>query len=165
MYSQEKISVSYVKPVLHLFNTSMLLMKEEDTDLTKNLKKMLHYINEKYKDDATQELLDVASYLDPWFKMDFISADSKPRVKARVASEMIECQEETLSCSTEVEPEVAETSQAKKAKKSLRCFFKQSGAAAKGDSSVTLQDAVEAELSNYLLTPSIDKEQDPRAGI
>lgn len=66
MYSQEKISVSYIWPVLHLFNTSMLLMKEEDTDLSKTLKEeMLHYINEKYKDDATQELLDVASCLDP----------------------------------------------------------------------------------------------------
>ncbi len=41
-------------------------MHEEDTDLTMTLKKeMLHYINEKYKDDATQELLDVASCLDP----------------------------------------------------------------------------------------------------
>ncbi len=49
------VSVSYVKQVLHLLNTSMLLMHEEDTDLTKTSKKeMLHYINEKYKDDATQ---------------------------------------------------------------------------------------------------------------
>lgn len=48
--------------------------------------------------------------------MGFISADRKPRVKARVASEMIECQKETLSCSTEVELEVAETSQAKEKK-------------------------------------------------
>lgn len=32
----------------------------------------------RYKDNATQELLDVASCLDPWFKMDFISADKKP---------------------------------------------------------------------------------------
>lgn len=111
----------------------------------------------KYKDDATQELLDVASCLDPRFKMDFISADNKPRVKAKVASEMMECQEEMASCSTEVEHEVAETSQAKKAKKSFGSFFKLSGAAAKCDSSVTLK----AELSNYLLTPSIGEEQDP----
>lgn len=48
--------------------------------------------------------------------MGFISADRNPRVKARVASEMIECQKETLSCSTEVELEVAETSQAKEKK-------------------------------------------------
>ncbi len=51
---EDYVSVSYVKPVIHLFNTSMLLMHEEDADLTKTLKKeMLHYINEKYKDNAT----------------------------------------------------------------------------------------------------------------
>lgn len=161
---EDYVSVSYVKPVLHLFNTSMLLMQEEDTDLTKSLKKeILCYINVKYKDDATQELLDVASCMDPRFKMDFISADNKPRVRARVASEMMECQEETASCSTEVEPQVAEQPHAKKAKKSLGSFFKLSGSATEVDSSVTIKDAVEAELSNYLLTPSIDKEQDPLA--
>lgn len=31
-----KVSVSFVKPVLQLFNTSLLEMREEDTDLTKN---------------------------------------------------------------------------------------------------------------------------------
>ena len=51
--------------------------------------------------------------------MDFISEDNKPQVKARVASEMMECQEETSSSSTEVEPEVADTSQAKKDKLSF----------------------------------------------
>ncbi len=117
---EDYASVSYVKPVIHLFNNSMLLIHEEDTDLTKTLKKeMLHYINDKYKDDATQELLDVASCLDPRFKMEFISADNKPRVKAKVASEMMECQEEMASCSTEVEHQVAETSHAKKLGKFL----------------------------------------------
>ncbi|XP_076874456.1 E3 SUMO-protein ligase ZBED1-like [Brachyhypopomus gauderio] len=160
---EDYVSVSYVKPVLHLFNTSILQRQEEDTDLTKKLKsEILDYLNEKYEDEATQELLNMASSLDPRFKMEFISADNKPKVKARLTSEMLECQE-TSSSSTEVEPKVADTSQAKKAKKSLGSFFKQSGTAAKGDSSPTLKDAVDAELNNYLLTPSIDKEEDPLA--
>ncbi|XP_038561459.1 E3 SUMO-protein ligase ZBED1-like [Micropterus salmoides] len=158
---EDYVSVSCVKPVLHLFNASILLMQEEDTDLTKKLKnEMLDYINVKYEDESTQELLDMGSCLDPRFKMDFINADNKAQVKARVASEMMGCQE-TPSYSTEVEPKDADTSQAKKAKKSLGSFFKQSGAAVKGDSSLTLKDAVEAELNNYLLTRSIDKEEDP----
>ncbi|XP_076866871.1 E3 SUMO-protein ligase ZBED1-like [Brachyhypopomus gauderio] len=160
---EDYVSVSYVKPVLHLFNTSILQRQEEDTDLTKKLKsEILDYLNEKYEDEATQELLNMASSLDPRFKMEFISADNKPKVKARLTSEMLECQE-TSSSSTEVEPKVADTSQAKKAKKSLGSFFKQSGTAAMGDSSLTLKDAVDAELNNYLLTPSIDKEEDPLA--
>lgn len=62
-----------------------------------------------------------------------------------------------------MEPKVVESPRQRKAKKSLGSFFKQSGVAAKGDSSVTFKDAVEAELSSYLLTPSIDTEQDPLA--
>ncbi|KAK1887723.1 Zinc metalloproteinase nas-25 [Dissostichus eleginoides] len=68
----------------------MLLMQEEDTDLTKEFKKeMRDYLNEKYEDEDTQKLLDMASCLEPRFKMDFITADSKPQVKARVTSEMM----------------------------------------------------------------------------
>ncbi|XP_038590224.1 E3 SUMO-protein ligase ZBED1-like [Micropterus salmoides] len=141
---EDYVSVSCVKPVLHLFNTSILLMQR------KKLKnEMLDYINVKCEDESTQELLDMASCFDPRFKMDFINADNKAQVKARVALEMMGCQE-TPNYSTEVEPKDADTSQAKKAKKSLGSFFKQSAAAVKGDSSLTLKDAVEAELNNNL---------------
>lgn len=72
--------ISYVKPVLHLFNTSMLLIQEEDKDLAKTLNEVYKCIDvQKYKHEATQELLDVTSCLDPRFKIDFISADSKPQ--------------------------------------------------------------------------------------
>lgn len=33
------VSVSYIKPVLHLFKTSLLQPEEEDTELTKTIKK------------------------------------------------------------------------------------------------------------------------------
>ncbi len=80
--------------------------------------------------------------------MDFINADYKPRVKAKVASEMMECQEEMASCSTEVEHKVAETSQAKKkANNSLGSFFKLSGAAA--------QDYL---AGDYFQAPNVDQE-------
>lgn len=58
---------------------------------------MLDYINDKYEDEATHELLDIASCLDPRFKMDFIDADKKPQVKARVTTELKECQAQETS--------------------------------------------------------------------
>ncbi len=46
---QRYVSVSYVKLVLHLRNTSILAAKEEDSDLTKSIKmKILEYMNTKY---------------------------------------------------------------------------------------------------------------------
>lgn len=45
----------------HLLNTSVLLIQEEDTDLTNTSKNEMWDFTEKYKDEATQEMLDVAS--------------------------------------------------------------------------------------------------------
>ncbi|XP_057691298.1 E3 SUMO-protein ligase ZBED1-like [Corythoichthys intestinalis] len=172
---EDYISISCLKPVLHLFNTQLLQGQDEETDLTKKLKKeMLDYINEKYEDKATQELLDIASCLDPRFKMDFIDADKKPQVKARVTTELMECHAQTSSAlfsaasssSTEENPTVANPPQEKKSKKSFGGFFQsiQSKAGAAGtSSSLTLRESVEAEFNNYLLTPCIDKDQDALA--
>ncbi len=62
------VTISSVKPVLHLFET-MMAVQEDDTDLARSIKsKILHYLKEKYSDPHTQELLDVATALDPRFK-------------------------------------------------------------------------------------------------
>lgn len=60
------VSISYVKPALHILNTSVLAEEEEDTGLTKSLKsKILNYLNEKY--EVTQDLLNMSTFLDPRF--------------------------------------------------------------------------------------------------
>lgn len=87
--SENYISVSYVKPVLHLLNTKILAVKDEDTDLTKTIKsKILNYINKHYEDETTQELLDIATFLDPRFKTNYTDEDKLPNIKARVMSDM-----------------------------------------------------------------------------
>lgn len=81
------VSVSYVKPVLHLMNTSVLAAKEEDSDLTKSIKmKILDYMNND--NPATQELLDMTSFMDPRFKVGYISSDKVSDISARVMSEI-----------------------------------------------------------------------------
>lgn len=88
---EEYVSISYLKPVLHLLATSVLAEDEEDTDLTRSIKiKVLAYLNEKYSDPRVQELLDVASFLDPRFKTQYITADHIPTIKTRVLTEMLE---------------------------------------------------------------------------
>lgn len=86
---EDYVSVSHLQPVLSIFNTTLLTPKEEDSDLTKSLKrKMLENLNEKYENEDTQELLGVASFLDPRFKTHYISENYIPIIKARVVSEM-----------------------------------------------------------------------------
>ncbi|XP_042587877.1 E3 SUMO-protein ligase ZBED1-like [Cyprinus carpio] len=128
---EDYVSVSHNKPVLSLFNTTILAPEEGDTDMTKSLKKkILEYLNSKYEERVTQELLDVASFLDPRYKTQYISVNDVPIIKARLVSEMkmmehkhsVECRETRVE---EVSPPPT-----KKAKKSLGSFFKRSTASA-----------------------------------
>ncbi|KAK0152913.1 Zinc finger BED domain-containing protein 1 [Merluccius polli] len=82
------VSVSSVKPVLHLFETSVLAV-QDDTDFTRSVKSnILKYLQEKYSDPRTQDLLDMATTFDPRFKMNYISEEKKATVRARLIDEM-----------------------------------------------------------------------------
>ena len=50
------VTVSYVKPVLHLFGRDLLKEKEQDTQLKKELKTtIMPYLDEKYANSATDD--------------------------------------------------------------------------------------------------------------
>lgn len=86
---EKYVSVSCVKPTLHLFNNKLLAVQEDDTDLTKCIKKkIVDYLNEKYAHPPTQELLDMACALDPRFKLNYVSEASRGSVEARLTTEM-----------------------------------------------------------------------------
>ena len=86
---EEYLSVSYFKPVLHLLNNTVLTPAEDDTDLSKDMKKyILKYSNEKYSEAATDDLLDMASLLDPSFRATYIADDRKEYVKNKAAAEI-----------------------------------------------------------------------------
>ena len=87
--SEKYVSVSFVKPVLHLFSSSILKVNDDDSELTNTIrKKILTYLEEKYKDPETQELLDMASALDPRFKLRYASENRVEPIQARLVSEM-----------------------------------------------------------------------------
>lgn len=70
------VTVSYVKPVLHLFQTSLLAHQEDDSPLTQSIKaSILDYLREKYSDPSTDDLLDMASLVDPRFKTTYCTKE------------------------------------------------------------------------------------------
>lgn len=88
--SEKYVSISFVKPVLHLFSSSILKASDDAPDLTNTIKtKILTYLEEKYQDPETQELLDMASALDPRFKMRYVNEDRIAPIQARLISEMV----------------------------------------------------------------------------
>lgn len=84
-------SVSYLKPVLQLFNEELLKPEADETELTKTIKAtVISYLNEKYADDATDDLLNIASLADPRFKTRYIKENKVEAVKY-VAEMLDEC--------------------------------------------------------------------------
>nr|XP_055024623.1 E3 SUMO-protein ligase ZBED1-like [Misgurnus anguillicaudatus] len=76
------VSVSCIKPVLHLFKTSLLLPEEEDLELTKTIKaNIMRYLESKYCDLEKEELLDIATLFDPRFRTTYIDASKLEVVK------------------------------------------------------------------------------------
>lgn len=61
--------------MLHLFRTEVLTPSDNDTWLTKDIQTMImEYLNEKYDDQITDDLLDMASLDEPCFKTQYIKA-------------------------------------------------------------------------------------------
>ena len=61
----------------------------DDEKLTCTIKtRILSYLDEKYNDPLTQELLDMASALDPRFKLSYVSEDNVVPIHAKLTSEM-----------------------------------------------------------------------------
>lgn len=86
---EDNVSVSYVKPVLHLQKFNLLNVNDDDTELTKTMKTtILDYLAEKYQDPTADALLDMASLVDPRFKTQYIDSDKKEGVQARAVSEL-----------------------------------------------------------------------------
>lgn len=174
---EEYVSVSYLKPVLHLLNTTVLAAAEDDTTVTKRIKGgILQYLNDKYDDPATDDLLDMASLVDPRFKMAYVADNRKAYIKAKAMAEMqalLEKQAQSpstqASSSTHSPPhssteaadavDAAEVVEAKRMKRSLGSFFKKDsipGPAARPD-----REAIEIEFQSYLHALEVDGEANP----
>ncbi|XP_053188639.1 E3 SUMO-protein ligase ZBED1-like [Scomber japonicus] len=164
------VTVSYVKPVLHLFRSNLLEVNEGDTQLTKEMKtKIMAYLDEKYSD--TDDLLDMATLMDPRFKVQYIRPEKVGAIKMRAVSEVMkEGQGQSLAGPSEgAADQGAEGGAAaaaapplplgvKKQRKSLGSFFKK-----QSQEEVDLSDEqqVESELERYLRCPDADSEAEP----
>lgn len=164
---EDYVSVSYVKPVLHLMKNNLLKPEDDDTELTVLIKTTINqYLSEKYQDPATDALLDMASLLDPRFKTQYVDTAEKSQIQSRAVTELealLSPQSEHQVPSTS-QSEPTETQPAKKARKSLGCFLKTVSPSATTDPEVenlTQREQIEKEMLSYLSTPNVDSEMNP----
>ncbi|KAF0042654.1 hypothetical protein F2P81_006186 [Scophthalmus maximus] len=90
---EEYVTLSYVRPVLHLFNTTLLADEEGTNELCKTIKTTLDNLNGKYLEPSTSDLLEIASFLDPQFRAKYIQAERMDVPKRKV---ILEAESETL---------------------------------------------------------------------
>ncbi|XP_056094536.1 E3 SUMO-protein ligase ZBED1-like [Rhinichthys klamathensis goyatoka] len=152
------VSVSCIKPVLHLFKTSLLLPDEEDLELTKTIKaNIMRYLESKYSDLEKEELLDMATLLDPRFRTTYIDASKLEVVKKRAVSEI------SALCSSTTEeagPSAVQENTPPKKKMTLGAFFKNS-APSTTPHPQSEKTKIETELATYFLIPDIEPDTDP----
>lgn len=160
LLGERYVSVSYLKPVLKLFNASILAEEENDTRLTKDVKRhILADLNEKYSDPLVDDLLDMASLLDPRFRTKYVDEEKVERVLSRAVEEIVslmKTQQEVVqgAAGSEAEAEPDDPPKAKR-KKTLASFFKRQGGA------MTEEESVRKELTVYLQTTEVDSDVDP----
>lgn len=160
------VSVSYLKPVLHLFNSSILQAQDDDTDLTKHIKStIVQYLNSKYSDPVTNELLNIASLMDPRFRTTYIEHDKLEEIKQKVVKEPTyflpdKKLESAVQMTQDVEREEQRTEAGAKRKKTLASFSKTT-ALAPQPVNQSEEDKVKAELTAYLMSPGVDSDTDP----
>lgn len=160
---EDYVSISSVKPVLHLLNTSTLADQNSDTELTKSIKhKVLLYLEDKYSDEDTQRLLDVASYLDPRYKATY--AKNPEEVQANLIRLEVEKQsaamgEQGAGCPEAESPtESPPSPKRKKATATLGSLLK--GTQPQSTNKQGFQ-SFEAEINAYLMYPMLDVEECP----
>nr|XP_061801662.1 E3 SUMO-protein ligase ZBED1-like [Nerophis lumbriciformis] len=157
---EQYVSVSYLKPVLNLFNTSILAEDESDTQLTKDVKRnILADLNDSYSDPVTDELLDLASLLDPRFRTKYTDEEKVERVLSRAVEEMVslmKTEQDTFPGAVGAEAEQEPDPPPKvKRKKTLASFFK------KQSSTMSEEESARKELTVYLQTTEVESDADP----
>lgn len=164
------VTISFLKPVLHLFNNEILSRKDGDTELTKAVKEgILKYLNEKYDDHTTNNLLDMATLVDPRFKTAYTKEERVEFIKMRAAAELVDmvgaaAPESAQTTAASSSPPAAEDGQelphpTKKTKKSLGSYFKKARQAT--THSQPSRASIELELSMYLQASGPDSETNP----
>ncbi|XP_056453233.1 zinc finger BED domain-containing protein 4-like [Gadus chalcogrammus] len=132
---EKYVSVSFLKPVLHLFNDQILSPKEGETELTKAVKGgVLKYLNEKYDDAATNNILDMATLVDPRFKTTYLRENRAEYMKNRAVTELLE--------------------------KTLASYFKKA-VPASAHTRLGNRESIELEVAMYLQAPGPASEADP----
>ena len=158
---EKRVTLSALRPVLHIFKTDILAESDENTTLTADIKRrILVYMEDKYQDDQISELLDVASFLDPRFVGDYLDEISLDTVRNRLVEEILQLPQHqntegssSSSATSEIEPPPS--------KKKLGSWLKESKKKSFTSQPEDARERTKKEIERYEKAPQADSDSNP----
>ena len=168
------VTVSSILPVMHNLCHNILAIEEDDTPLTKEIKKgVVDDLQPRYSGTKVQQFLQVATYLDPRFKTDFVNGAEELEL---LEDDVIDFGMDVIASATTGEPLQATSASASTTiltptteshpakKKKLVAFLKKqpTGEVSQTQSPISLQplQKLQAEVQAYKLSPKLEIESD-----
>ena len=159
MSMEHHVTVSSLRLLLHHLETEVLLQKEDDTQLTANIKKhILMSLQRRYDDEDVSELIDKAGFLDPRFRLEYVSEENRPLIKdciAREATKILEADDTGDIHVPTQSPDIPPPAKKRKLGSILKKKETNEYCA------LSTEEKVKKEIDEYLQCPQLDTEADP----
>lgn len=160
--------VSAVLPMLQLIEVSVLKEEENETQLTKDIKRrIITDLTSRYSASSdVSEILRFAIFFDPRFKSKPFSDSEMESIKEMIVTESIVIQSVTTPSSEQSSDGVSLEPPPAKRKKNLGTFFKkheedQQVSNSTNTTPITTEQRCRKELTDYLSIQKLDFEEDP----
>lgn len=162
--AEKHVKVSVIKPILNHLRTDILAVKDDDLQLTKDIKsRILSYLEDKYDAPEIDTLLDIAGFLDPRFKIHFISSENVDLIKNKVIYEAMiiatkarEAAQREAEARGDLRTDEIDEPQPKKQKITLGSILRKSTGDTStecADRELSLEDKVKREIECYIYSP------------
>ena len=150
------VTVSSILPVLHNLQSRVLAEDSNDTPLTKEIKKkVLDSLHSRYSDSKLKEILNIATFLDPRFKADYVTGVDLELLEDEIVDQGMEL----IPSHQQEDPHGAEAVTPPPPKKRKLVIFLKKDAATSSPSLSPLQQ-LKIEIDNYKISPKLDVESD-----
>lgn len=167
---EDCVTLSALKAVLHILKNDVLVESSIDTTLTKDIKRrIVTYLDGKYSDIETSELMDVARFLDPRFITDYIDNSDLPIVKDRLTREgneiheIQECFNETMDSTESTDNNENDNGNIIGSSTKRRKFssWLKANRQTASTETVRVEEKIKREINAYEKLPRADVELDP----
>ena len=163
--AEKKVTASCLRPLLNHLCTEALVEAEGDTTLKKDIQnKIKQYLNEKYEDESTKEMINLACSLDPRFMMNYFSEDEIAIVRYKITNEgklIARRIDESVPQAVDAAAEEATLETTPPVNKKRKLVDILSKVSTSRSQCVNNEERTQDELTRYLQMPSPDIKSNP----